>query len=592
MLAQDSFRSLVPLYNSVGFGATGFLLLAPAFLLVAVALLHWRIDPVARRFAERTQFCILALSILPVALRLALLPRSPAPTPNGADDFAYLLLADTLRHFRLTNPMHPMRHFFEAVFLLQEPSYSSIFPLGQGIALAVGWIIFGHLWAGVLLSCGAFCGLCYWMLRGWVSPGWALAGGLIAVMEFGPLCQWMNLYWGGAVSAIAGCLVFGAIPRLGAESRAPAFLLGCGLAIQMLTRPFEAILLAVCIFPFLWRERRRAAWIALALVPAAGLMAVHNRAVTGRFTVLPYQLSQYQYGIPASFTFQQNPTPHRDLTAEQELDYRAQSIIHGDGPETVRSYIGRWRDRIGFYRFFFYAPLCVALPAFLLALRERRYQWVALTVVVFSLGTNFYPYFYPHYVAALTCLFVLVSVVALQQLARWKPAAAILLSLCGAEFLFWYSLRAFAPDPVLNNLGRYESWDFINHGDIDGRIAVNRQLAGAPGRQLVFVHYGLKHAFHEWIHNDADIDGSRVIWASDDGPEVNQILLQHYPDRTAWLIEPDRTPPRLTPYAVPRPSPPPPPEPAPSKGAPPPLRFDDGPVSSPGGVHEVQKGRH
>jgi hypothetical protein len=164
---------------------------------------------------------MLALAALPLLLRLALLARAPAPAPSGSDDFSYWLLADTLRHFRLANAMHPMRQFFETVFVLQEPSYSSIFPLGQGLALAAGWLLSGNPWAGVLLSVAALCALTYWMLRAWTTPGWAVVGGLLAVMQFGVLSYWVNTYWGGAVSGIAGCLVFGALPRLRGGGRAP-----------------------------------------------------------------------------------------------------------------------------------------------------------------------------------------------------------------------------------------------------------------------------------------------------------------------------------------------------------------------------------
>ena len=98
--------------------------------------------------------------------------------------------------------MHP---FFETYFVLQEPTYSSIYAMGQGMLLAIGRIIFGHWWAGVLLSTVAFSALCYWMLRAWITPGWALIGGLLAVMQFGPLNQWTNGYWGGTLSAIDLC---------------------------------------------------------------------------------------------------------------------------------------------------------------------------------------------------------------------------------------------------------------------------------------------------------------------------------------------------------------------------------------------------
>jgi len=149
-------------------------------------------------------------------------------------------------------------------------------------------------------------------------------------------------------------------------------------------------------------------------------------------------------------------------------------------------------------------------------------------------------------------------------------------------------------------VGRYEAWDFINYGDADGRAAINRQLAQAPGKQLVFVHYSPQHAFHEWIHNEADIDHARVVWAGDLGPDENEILRRYYPDRKAWQVEPDARPPVLTPYVqepevdlfpVAAPQPATPAAPEPMRGPPPPLRFEDGPVDNPGAVREVQRKR-
>jgi hypothetical protein len=65
----------------------------------------------------------------------------------------------------------------------------------------------------------------------------------------------------------------------------------------------------------------------------------------------------------------------------------------------------------------------------------------------------------------------------------------------------------------------------------------------------VFVRYWPQHRYRTWIHNAADIDRAPVVWALDLGPVENERLLRYYPGRTAWLIEPDAWPPRLTPYA-------------------------------------------
>ncbi len=552
------FRSFLPIRNPIGFGASDFVELAVAGLLVLIALTSrpW-IEPIARRLAERTGWCMLLLAALPVALRLALLPEYPIPSPGVSDDFSYLLLADTLRHFRLANPVHPLHQFFETYFVLQQPSYSSIFPLGQGLALAIGWIIFGHSWAGVALTVGLFCALCYWMLRAWTTPGWALLGGLLAVAEFGPLNQWMNSYWGGAVSAIAGCLVFGSLPRLlEAGRRRDAAWLGFGCALQLLSRPYESIFLLLSAGVFtLWllRDRRKFAWLtavaALAAFPAIVLMGFQNRAVTGSWTTLPYMTSRYQYGVPTTFTIQPNPTPHRELTREQQLDYEAQSAVHGESTDTLRTYADRLLTRIKFYRFFLLPPLYLALPFFLIRLREPRYVCVALSILLFALGTNFYPYFYSHYIAAVTCLFVLIAVAGLEKLSHFSgDAARVVLFLCAVHFLFWYGLHAARDEKILNELTQYETWDAINHGDPDGRIAVNRLLAQASGKQLVFVRYWPRHQFEEWVHNGAGIDSQRVVWARDLGQEENQKLRSYYPDRQVWLLEPDARPPKLTRY--------------------------------------------
>ena len=555
--------------NALGFGVVDFVELILLGLLTTLMHLRARLERFARLLARRTTLCFLIAAGLPIALRLALLPHHPVPSPDVYDEFGHLFVADTLRHFRLANPPHALHQFFETFFVLQEPTYSSIYPLGQGLVLALGWTLFGLPWAGVVLSVAAFCALCYWMLLGWTTRTWALVGALLTVIEFGPLSEWMNSYWGGAVSAMAGCLVFGALPRLRERARMrDAALLGAGLGIQLLTRPYEFIPLVLSVAAFFallifrertsWRRLARAAPVALlAVLPAVALTLLQNKQVTGSWTTLPYFVSQYQYGVPTTLTIQPNPVPHLPLTREQEMDYRAQRSYHGEGPETLAKFFARLEYRIRYYRFFFLPPLYLAMGIFLVTIRKWTFAWMAGTLALFALGSNLFPYLYPRYIAAVACLFVLASVTGLRKLsnshirssAAGHYATLLILFVCVAGFCLWYGAHLFEDHDLPDSIERYETWDAINHGNPAARIFVNRELARLPGKLLVFVRYWPNHIFRdEWVYNAADIDGARVVWARDLGTAENEKLRRYYLNRAVWLLEPDAQPPKLSRY--------------------------------------------
>jgi hypothetical protein len=544
----------LPPQNPIGFSPNDLIELAIAvFFFIFLIAGQYVIARFFAKLARRTAWCMVLLATLPVALRLALLAHHPVPTPDIYDEFSHLLVADTLRHFRLANPPHALPQFFETFFVLQRPTYSSIYPIGQGLALAVGWTLFGTPWAGVLLSTVAFCTLCYWMLRGWTTPSWALLGGLLAVFEFGPINQWTNDYWGGGYTAVAGCLVFGALPRLGERySLRNALILGLGLAMHLLSRPFESIFLLISAVVFLRPSPRKLLIPLLVCIPALGIILIQNKQVTGNWLTLPYALSQYQYGVPASFTFQPHPTPHQPLTREQDLDYRMQRAFRAREFDTPATYFERLLYRVRYLRFFLYSPLYIAVLIFLIGIRTRRQLWMVLTLLLFAVGTNFYPLFLEHYAAALTCMFVLISVEGLRTLSRWpsgSPAARVLIYLCLGQFLLLYTVYAASTD----------------HSG-ERRRQVGLQLAQIPGPLLVLVRYWPNHIFQdEWVYNAADIDASRTVWAHDLGDEEDKKLLAYYPNRRVLLLEPDARPPRLSDYHPQAPKPPEQPQPKPQK---------------------------
>jgi hypothetical protein len=558
--------------SAVGFGPTDWLeCLVAALLMLSAAIWipAWR-ERLAQ-WAGRRRMMMALLFFSPIVLRLLLLPHHPVPTPRIYDEFSHLLVADTLRHLRLANPAHPMSRFFETFFVLQEPTYSSIYPLGQGLLLALGETFSGNAWGAVLAADGLFAALTYWMLLGYVEPRWALTGGVLAVIQFGPLNLWTNCYWGGLLAAVAGCLVFGALARLrtawieGHRARRSCnWLFGLGFALHLLTRQFESVLLAVSVLLFLtWLAPAHRQWrivladMRYAVIPicAAGLLIIcQNRQVTGRWTMLPEQLSQFQYGVPTTLTVEPPAVPHKQLTREQEMEYRSQLLMHGSGTDTWRKFFERLEYRVRDYRFFLTPPLYLAFAVFLFTLRQRISQWLLFTLLVFGCGTNLFPYLLVHYLAGITVLFILASVLGMRQMSRWRingiavgwETVHVVLLLCGAQFLLWYTLHLFEGSHPPLGLLQYETWDFIDHATVTPHEQIQQKLAAIPGPLLVFVHYSPRHIFQdEWVWNAADIDESRIVFARDLGAEEDDQLKRYYPRRRVLWLEPDMNPPQL-----------------------------------------------
>jgi hypothetical protein len=521
-------------------------------------------------FASRRSLAAISVGLSSLILRVALLPILPIPQPGIHDEFSHLLLADTLAHARLANPTHPMWVHFETFHVNWHPTYASMYFPGQALFLAFGKVVFGHPFWGVWLSAGIMCGAICWALQQWLSPGWALLGGFLVVLRIGTFSYWANGYWGGSVAAIGGALVLGAASRL---KRAPeigsALIFGSGAALLLITRPYESFFffapIGLILVASYFRDRVHppVVWISKAMVPiglpvllaASGLGYYFWRA-TGSPWTSPYKLNMATYGL-VYFPWQKIRaiTYHHAVFEEFYRGGAVLGMYHFARQHPVELLLAKaatiWA--------FFFGPI-LTLPV--LACMRRRdtsaMSWRTILLVAVcaasSLGAALTIYVgHPHYLATLTPAFYLVVLLGmkLMQSLQWRNrrSGVFLVRMVPVICLSMFLLRTAMPlAGIAIHPSGIRTWCSLDPQNWR-RAAVLQDLENSPGQHLVIVRYAPQHDFinDEWVFNNADIDGSKVIWARDMGTQ-NSELVAYFRGRRIWLVEPDYNPPRLSPY--------------------------------------------
>jgi hypothetical protein len=538
-------------------------------VLVIIALVAARFAPRSRATLDRLGRSPRRATLVVVAAALLAggLPRlfTGVPRPQLYDEFSYLLAADTFVHGRLTNPTPPLWEHFESFHINVKPSYMSMYPPAQGVALAAGQIL-GHPWIGVWLSVAAMCGALCWMLQAWLPPGWAFLGGLLAAVRIGMFSYWIESYWGGAVAAFGGALVLGALPRLTRWWRVrDSLLLGCGIAIIANSRPFEGMALALPVAGVLLRAlvRQRGslsvAHAVRALAPLAAVVVLtgaailyYNLRVTGNPFQMPYAANRAQYAVAGVFMWEQpNAVPiynHKvmhDFFTGWELRGFQLSIDKG-GFES-----GLYEKIFKVWMFFFGPALTLALVPLFRVFRDRRIRVLLVIGAVSAAILSMSIYFNPHYVAPYTGLFYAVLLQGLRHVRTWgrpRGTGRSLVRATVAICLVMVVARAAAAPLHLSLINGIPTWcsRFVPDYGRETLIANLKQLGG---RHLVIVRYAPDHVPHQdWVYNGADLEGAPVVWAREMDPARTARLLQHYAGRRVWLLEPDKDWMKLTPY--------------------------------------------
>lgn len=539
----------------------------PALPLLVVGWVVWRRPGMGRTSFRRAENWLgrlarhpwrvaggLVAASLTLSLAIALFVRYPQPVI--ADEFSYLLAAETFREGRLSNPPPPSWPHFESLHVLMQPTWASKYPPAQGLAMAAGWKLGGAPIVGVWVSLALACAAVYWMLLGWVRPREALIGGLLAVLH-PMLLEWGQNFWGGAIALAGGAFVLGATGRLrrGGSTRMGA-VFGMGLAILAASRPFEGAVFGL-LGGLLWLPAlRRGSWreagttllaVGMPLVPALLLLATYHARVTGSVWEMPYQVHERAYAVAPPFLWQ----PLREPPVYRHDSLRR--FYTGFARETYleQQSLGGWLWRglvrkLGILLRGYLGTMAMALSLLLLPWglwKRDRVVWpiaglLGLFLTILLGGT----WVLPHYAAPAVGGIFLLAVQGWRRLRGWRPGgvrrglwlarAAVLLSFLGVVHL---SLR------IDRDASGSWAWAAERTALAErlqaGGSAPPSESRKSPPKWLLLVRYGPAHNPHqEWVYNSIDLAESPVLWAREMDPESDQRLLAAFPERQCRIV--------------------------------------------------------
>ncbi len=507
---------------------------------------------------------VLLVVVVALVGRALLLPVLGVPQPRVNDEYSYLLMGDTFAHHRVTNPTPPGWQHFETFHVNLTPTYHSKYPVSQGLGLALGEVVFHQPWVGVYLSTALLCGAICWALRAFVPPGWALLGGLLAVVRLALFSYWMNSYWGGSMAALGGALALGAVVRLFERERSArnrallASLFAVALLILANSRPYEGFAFSLPLLGYFGYKVMQALLrgegkfaptaVPVAIIGLVGvvLMGYYNQSTTGNPFLLPYVLYERTYpDLPVSLPLLFGQKAGTNLPARDPVFakwYAALAEEHGyEQTKTLSGLLSVEAGRIGSDWLFYVGPALSfpVLLGFLSCLTNRR-LWIAI--------------------AALATTAIAVALCAVSQLHYFSPATIViyLFAVEGLRYLWQQGKdgeRAFviavcltvAIASLARKTGSAAMNSTFNFPDI--RRLVVQRLKDEPGKQLVLVSYDLEKHYpgDELVHNGADFNSEKILWARSKGAEKDKDLCDAYSQRTFWKLATDDDNMSLTP---------------------------------------------
>lgn len=497
-----------------------------AAIVISGVLPRLRASRITRFLAWRTRTAMIVAALLSLACGVIVFLGSGTPVPRTNDDVAHLLLADTLLHGRLANPPHPFWRALVPVLALDHPTYASLYPPGNGVALAFGSIVFSLPIAGLWLCSAAAAAAMVWAARAFLPRAWSTLAGLILAIH-PTLTLWSTVYFGGALPLFGGALLVGAVGRLARRPTSRNAILGViGLLILANTRPWEGLWLAIAMVPLVWRVVPS---IVRVSVPAIALLVLgfaaigfYNHAVTGNAFLLPHALWDRQYQTGANFIWGAPKSQPTFPNEEARIASHGHTSWHARLRE--RGVLRASLDKLELMADTVTAPeawpnsgrVLLWLPVlFLPMLRRQRTLLVALAIFLIAPLTTSW-WLSRHYVAPAGALVLILYLAAARRACAAAPRRGGWLLAVAMVVIV-----AMSADAVIDRAHMVQN---------DPRAELMRSLHS--GRHLILVPASLH--FMTW--NGADLENAPVLWAREIDAQSDAALLRHYTNREVWRL--------------------------------------------------------
>jgi hypothetical protein len=383
---------------------------------------------------------------------------------------------------------------------------------------------------------------------------------LLAVVRIGLLSYWMNSYWGGSIAALGGALALGTVMRIFEPQRTERdrLLLASAFAVALLilatSRPYEGFAFSLPLLAYFGYQTPRARIGTKALLRATvlpvvaigvagiALMGYYNERTTGNPLLLPHILNERTYSPLPLFLWQRAKPALTFRDPVFEKFFRVTEEVYGyQKTKSISGLISLDGSRF-LSDWFFYVGPALSFPVLLgifASLREARMRIVVLTALATAIALALCIYTMPHYAAPTTVVVYLFAAEGLRYLwqQRHLGEQAFMVAVCVTVVVA--SLTRQTGSTALNTVFAFR----------DTHKWVADQLINQQGKQLVVVSYDLQKHYpgNELVHNGADFNSEKILWARSKGEDKDRELCSAYSDRAFWSVKTDDVDISLTP---------------------------------------------